>query len=243
MPRTYIPEFLFLVGFAAAPILAVGQEDDVNQDPSAPQVETGSQPEAQSDDDRIAEEPDAGDAAAGGGADPGPFGFFDPDGGMDIAEGACGSESEAWINTAMMDLDGSWILEIGPSGSDDSEGADGPLAGAGADSVMISEQDGDMIMGGATFASEVPLEVWQGDGIPFAELPGEIDVNSDRAAAAIGCRFDALPRLTARGALSAENGAAPFILVVAVPNARALVGVLQVGEGETARTRLVRMMR
>lgn len=202
------------------------------------EVETGAQPEAQSDDDRIGEEPDAG-GPAGTDADPGPFAFFDPEGGLQVAEGACGEESGAWLNTTMTDLDGTWTMELGPpSGS-------GPLAGAGTDSVLVDADASErtVTIGGAAFASDVPLVVWQEGDIPFAELPGEADVTSDRASAALGCPFASLPRLTARGALAAENGAVPFLLVVAVPNARTLVGVLQSAEGDAATTRLVRLTR
>ncbi|MDG4649194.1 hypothetical protein P6F26_12115 [Roseibacterium sp. SDUM158017] len=175
-----------------------------------------------------------------GEADPGAFAFFDPQGGMQLAEGACGEGSAEWLNTTMMDLDGTWTMEVGPP----QDGA-APLAGAGSDVVVISASAGDrsIALGGAAFAAEVPLRAWQGGDIPFAELPGGLDLTSSGATAALGCAFDRLPRLTARGVLSAENGAAPFVLAVAVPNARSLLGVLRTGEGEGARTRLVRILR
>lgn len=246
MPRTLIHELLFIACIAVVPFPAFGEQQagqETGTDASSPEVETGSQPEAQSDDARIGEEPDAGDPAAGGGSDPGPFAFFDPEGGMDIAEGACGPEAEAWINTAMMDLDGAWTMELGPSVTGGGRGEPQPLAGAGADTVMIAERDGDVFIGGAAFAAEVPLRVWQGSGLLPGTEPGETDVRSDGATAALGCAFDRLARLTARGTLSEENGGAPFLLALAAPNARALLGVLRTGEGEAARRRLVRLMR
>jgi hypothetical protein len=209
------------------------------QDTPPGEVEMGSQPEAQSDDDRIAEEPDAGEGAD---VDPGPFAFFDPHGEMQIAEGACGQEAMAWINTTFMDLDGTWTMEIWP---EETPLVQGPLGGAGHDTVSIEADatDGMVTIGGATFASEVPLEVVQSGEIPFAELPGEADITSDRATAAIGCAFNRLPRMTARGALLGEEGPLPFFLGVAVPNARTLLGVLQTGGGAEAQTHLVRLLR
>jgi hypothetical protein len=234
MPRIEILLALTATALAVQPAAAQERQgaDAVGE------VETGAQPEPQSDDARISEEPDAG-GPAGADVDPGPFAFFDPGGGMDVAEGACGEEAAAWLNTTMMDLDGTWTMELGPPSGN------GPLAGAGSDTVLIQgDASARMItIGGAAFASEVPLEVWQGGEVPFAELPGEADVTSDRAASALGCPFERLPRLTARGALAADNGAAPFLLVVAVPNARTLAGVLQTGEGDDASTRLVRLTR
>ena len=203
------------------------------------EVESGSQPEARSGDDRIAEEPDAGEGPA---VDPGPFAFFDPHGEMQIAEGACGDEAAAWINTTFMDLDGTWTMEIWP---EETPLVQGPLGGAGHDTVSIEADatEGAVTIGGATFASEVPLEVVQSGEIPFAELPGEADITSDRATAAIGCAFNRLPRMTARGALLGEEGPVPFFLGVAVPNARTLLGVLQTGDGPEAKTHLVRLLR
>jgi hypothetical protein len=213
--------------------------------PAAPQeaddtppgeVEMGAQPEAQSDDDRIAEEPDAAPKATG---DRGPFAFFDPEGELRVAEGACGDEAAAWINTTVMDLDGSWTLEIGPGRGEE------PLAGAGRDAVMIDTEaaNGAFTVGGATFAGDVPLEIVRSGEIPAASAEGVPDVTSELAAEVIGCAFDRLARVTARGALSAENGAKPFLLALAVPNARTMIGVLQTGEGEGASVHLVRLLR
>ncbi|MGP1356001.1 hypothetical protein [Roseicyclus sp.] len=220
-------------------LLILGPAAQAQQDTPPGEVEMGAQPEAQSDDDRIAEEPDAGEGPA---VDPGPFAFFDPHGQMQVAEGACGEEAMAWINTTFMDLDGTWTMEIWP---EETPLVQGPLGGAGHDTVRIEADATESVVtiGGATFASRVPLEVVQSGEIPFAELPGEADITSERATAALGCAFNRLPRMTARGALLGAEAPVPFFLGVAVPNARALLGVLQTGEGDTAQTRLVRILR
>jgi len=173
--------------------------------------------------------------------DDAPFTFYDDEDRLEVAEGACGEGAADFFNETAMVLDDTWTMEFGPFyGTDMFEEGIAPVEEV---PVMIDAEDGVLVLGGATFPSEVPLDAWQGDEIPFAAPEGGEGLRSEGFSRAVGCAFGDLPRLTARGAYMRGETAVPFLLVVALVNPRVMLGMAETTVGTEDVARLVRLTR
>lgn len=169
------------------------------------------------------------------------FGFLGFGGQLELAENACGEGAATYLSDTAMDLVATWTMEFGPEyGAEPARDGDAPNETV---PVLIDAHGDTLVLGGATFPSEVPLEVWQGDEIPFAGAGDGEGLRSEAFARTIGCEFDRLARMTASGAYLRDETAVPFVLVLALVNPRVMVGMAQTTEDAKVVTRLVRLTR
>jgi hypothetical protein len=158
--------------------------------------------------------------------------FLDFDDEAVLDERACGNTAEEWLNTTMVDLDDTWTLALRE-----------PLDGQDAFTLRLdATQDGGPTVGGGLFASVVPLESAAGGGRPFEQL-GLDDVDISNMEEVIGCAIEDLPRLSARGARMEPSDQESVLLRLVVASPRLMIGSVQLGVGDDADTRMVRVTR